>query len=127
VALFETIAVFVLLGVGLSQIYAGQSWLTFYQRLTDGGPRAIRTYGLGALALGVMIAKNHQIWSGPALVLTVLGWALVAEGLTCLAVPQFGLMGFRNLDAAAQHRAVTITGAVLVVMAGVLGAGLLWK
>ncbi|MDX2144926.1 MAG: hypothetical protein SFV19_16340 [Rhodospirillaceae bacterium] len=116
----------VILGVlGLSQIYRAGFWLAYYQRLAELGPIAIRGHGAVVMAIGSLIAVLHPIWSGPAVVLTVFAWLLMAEGAFCLLAPQLSLHTLNTPAADMRRRAVVATGVGVLVVAGVLWAHLL--
>lgn len=121
----EWAAAILFAGVGLVQIYAPGLFTAYHARLIERGPAAVRGYGLVVLSLGGLIAVFHNVWSGPALVLTAAGWLLVLEGAVCAFAPSLGSMGFAASDPAMRRRAVVATGVGAVIVSGVLWADLL--
>ncbi|MDX2221212.1 MAG: hypothetical protein SFV21_00605 [Rhodospirillaceae bacterium] len=111
--------------IGLSQIYVWPRWLAYYAVLAARGSSAIRVHGLAVGALGAAVVVVHNVWSGPATVLTLAGWLMLAEGALCLAAPRLGLTAMVASDGTMRRRTVIATGALSLVVAGVLWAHLL--
>jgi len=111
--------------VGLTQLYRVDWWLDRHQRFANGGPPAIRVYGLAVLAAGGVVVFLHNVWSGPAVVLTLLGYLLVLEGGVALVVPQIGLAGLARAEPEMRRNAVVATGVISLTVAGVLWVHLL--
>lgn len=112
--------------VGLSQIYLPGAWAAYHPRLVARGETGIRIYGMIVLSAGAAIAGLHNVWSGPAIVLTVTGWLLILEGGLCALAPALGVAGFAAADAVVRSRAIMATGIYSVVVSGVLWVHLLW-
>jgi hypothetical protein len=53
------------------------------------------TYAIISLAMGVLIILGHNVWSGGALpvVVTLVGWSILAKGLLLLCVAPEALAG----------------------------------
>lgn len=113
--------------IGLSQIYAWPRWLAYYAALAACGPAAIRAHGLVVGAVGAAVALVHNVWSGPATVLTLAGWLMLAEGALCLAAPRLGVLAVDGSDGVLRRRAVIAAGVLSLVVAGVLWAHLLTR
>jgi hypothetical protein len=54
------------------------------------------SYGIISLAIGVAMIVGHNVWSGGALpvVVTVVGWLILAKGMLLLFLPSEALTGF---------------------------------
>ena len=111
--------------LGLSQIYATERWQTYYRWLSHMGTTGVRINGLVSLAVGGPIVILHNVWSGPPLLLTLLGWLLLSESMLCLFVPGAGLAGLAEVDDVVRERIIRGTGAALIVVGGVLLAHLM--
>jgi hypothetical protein len=122
----QSLAAVILSALGLLQVYRADAWLAYYQRLAALGPTAIRGHGALVAAVGGLVLAVHNVWTGPALVLTAFAWLLVAEGAFCLLAPKLGLKTLSAPAAGLGHRAVVATGVGVLVVAGVLWADLLW-
>jgi hypothetical protein len=110
----------VLSALGLSQVYRTEFWLAYYGRLSELGATAIRGHGAVVAAIGGAVVALHNVWSGPAVVLTLAAWLMIAEGGFCLLAPRLGLAALGRQTAALRHRAVVVTGIASLVVAGVL-------
>ena len=66
------------------------------------------TMGVILLFGGLLIIANHQIWSsGPAIVISVLGWLFVLRGVALLAAPEL-----------IERAAASLIGATIVIRIG---------
>lgn len=121
----EWFAAVLLTAVGLSQIYQANWWMERHRRLAEGGLGAMRVYGAIVLAAGGGLVTFHNVWTGPPLVLTAAGWLLVLEGAVGLFVPHLGLAGLARAEPEVRRTAVIVTGALGLIVAGVLWVHLL--
>ena len=95
--MFETTTVLTLSlakALGLYMVAAGLSGLVSHGRwqrwMADFGPESALTYvtGVVAFAIGIAIIIAHNIWTDPlAIIVTVVGWAAMIEGLILIAFP----------------------------------------
>ena len=77
--------------IGLSHLSQPEAWVAFYQALAARGMPGVFLEGFLALTFGAIIVAFHNVWHGPALVLTVVGWAQVLKGLARFVAPHVGL------------------------------------
>ena len=77
--------------IGLSHIGRPRSWVAFYQALAARGTPGVFLEGFLLLNFGAIIVSFHNVWDGPALVLTLIGWAQVLKGVGRFLAPQIGL------------------------------------
>jgi uncharacterized membrane protein len=77
--------------IGLSHLGQPQAWVAFYQALAARGTSGVFLEGFLLLNFGAIIVAFHNVWQGPALVLTLVGWAQVLKGLGRFVAPQIGL------------------------------------
>jgi hypothetical protein len=120
ITLIHWVAAVALSFIGLSQIYRSQMWLQYYQALAVRGSTAVRGHGAVVGTIGMAIAIFHNIWTGPVLVLTVFGWLLIAEGAFCLLAPDLSLRSLQRSEPELRRTSMIVTGAGLLVVAGVL-------
>jgi hypothetical protein len=73
-----------------------------------------------SLVPGAAFVAAHPVWSGPAVVLTVFGWALVVKATLCLVAPDIALRGMGRA-AAGSGREFAAGGVRCLAIAGVLG------
>ena len=77
--------------IGLSHLGQPKSWVAFYQALAARGAPGVFLEGFLLLNFGAFIVAFHNVWHGPALVLTLIGWSQVLKGLVRFVAPQVGL------------------------------------
>ena len=69
----EIFAVVQLTVIGLSHIVFHRAWAEFFVWLTSRGRAGAFANGFMSLAFGSMVVGFHQVWSGLAMVLTIVG------------------------------------------------------
>jgi hypothetical protein len=79
------------LAIGLSHLSQPKGWVAFYQALAARGTPGVFLEGFLLLNFGAIIVAFHNVWDGPALVLTLIGWSQVLKGLVRFVAPQVGL------------------------------------
>lgn len=90
----QAIQVFAAIGflvIGLSHLLQPKSWVSFYQALAARGIPGVFLEGFLLLNFGALIVAFHNVWHGPAVLLTLMGWAQVLKGLGRFVAPQVGL------------------------------------
>src|SRR5262245_56957183 len=96
-----------------------RAWVEVFAALHRlGRPGAFANGGL-SLVPGAVLVAVHPVWSGPAVVLTVLGWLMVLKGAICFLAPGVALRSMGKA-AAGQGREFVVGGLVLLAVAGVL-------
>ena len=100
--------------------------MNYYRRITDVGERGVRLHGFLTVAIGVIVLRLHWVWSGAAIVLSLLGVFLLAEGVLCIVAPKLGVQSLQVLDEAAKARTLIFTGVLAIIVAGVLSANLIF-
>ena len=80
-----------LLVIGLSHLFQPKAWVTYFQALAAQDTSGAFAEGFLCLSFGAIIVGFHNVWHGPALLLTLLGWAQVLKGLGRFVAPQFAL------------------------------------
>lgn len=118
--LIEWAAAVILSIAGLSQIYFGCFWLQYCEALLARGSSAVRGHGAMVGLCGAAVIIFHNIWSGPALVLTAFGWLLLAEGAFCLLAPHLSLRSLQRSEPKLRRASIVVTGAGILIVAGVL-------
>ena len=92
--LFVAIAFLV---IGLSHFGQPRAWVDFYQTLAARGTTGVFVEGFLVLTFGAFIAAFHNVWHGPAVVLTLIGWSQVLKGAGRFLAPQVGLRAMQRL------------------------------
>lgn len=83
--------------IGVSHLVQPRGWVAFYQALAARGTPGAFLEGFLLLNFGAIIVAFHNVWHGPALVLTLIGWAQVLKGAGRFLVPQFGLRAMQRV------------------------------
>ncbi len=80
------------------------------------------SYAIIGLAMGVAMTVGHNVWSGGALtvIVTLVGWLILAKGLLLLVLPPEALSGMMQQMRYAEHYRVFLAPAL------VLGLYLTW-
>ena len=119
----EWYALVTCLVIGLSHLLQPRAWAEVFAALHRlGKPGAFANGGL-SLVPGAAFVATHPVWSGPAVVLTVLGWLMVLKGAVCFLAPGLALRSMGRAGAG-DGRGFVAGGLVLLAVAGVLGYAL---
>ena len=73
--------------IGLSHIFQPGAWVEFFTRLRSLGRPGVFAEGFISLNFGALIVSFHNVWSGPAVVLTLIGWGQVLKALFRFVAP----------------------------------------
>lgn len=109
--------------MGLSHILQPKMWRDYFTQLAQHGHPAIvtRTFTM-ELWPAILIVTFHQVWSGPALLLTLYGHLLLLKVTSAILFPQIGL---RSLAMAETHGDAGLRKAGVMLL--VLGALCAWQ
>lgn len=115
----QLFAAITFLVIGISHIAQPKGWVAFFQALGARGIPGVFLEGFLVLSFGAIIVAFHNVWHGPALVLTLIGWSQVLKGLGRFVVPQFGLRLMQRLT---PERAwyFQVAGVVALLLSGFL-------
>lgn len=120
----RTFAAINFLIIGLSHIVQHQAWAEFFVRLHALGRPGAFANGFLHLLTGSLIVSLHNVWSGPAVLLTVLGWLYVAKSLVIFLRPDLGLRSMQRVRPETSKK-LSIAGFGLVAL-GLILAGTVW-
>ena len=106
-----------LLVIGLSHLFQPKAWVAYYQMLAAQGTSGAFVEGFLCLTFGSIIVGLHNVWQGPALFLTLLGWAQVLKGLGRFVAPELAV---RVMKRASNDRAWSfrVGGVFALLMSG---------
>jgi hypothetical protein len=111
--------------IGLSHILQARTWTELYAALSRQGRLGAFANGALHLVTGAAIVTGHgQVWSWPAAVLTLFGWALVVKGAVAFLVPDLALRSMTKAGAGSGWGFV-VAGLALLAISG-LAAYALW-
>ena len=77
--------------IGLSHLGQPKAWVSFFQALAARGTLGVFAEGFLLLNFGAFIVAFHNVWHGPGLVLTLIGWSQLLKGAGRFVAPQIGL------------------------------------
>jgi uncharacterized protein YjeT (DUF2065 family) len=75
----ERLAALVFIILGLSHVAAARAWVRFFLDMRARGETAGLYNALVHGPLGLLIVAFHPVWSGPGLLVTLLGWGLTIK------------------------------------------------
>jgi len=110
--------------IAVSHIVQPRAWVDFFVWLRSKGHAGVFANGFLSLWFGSIIVAFHQVWTGPAVVVTLLGWAQVVKGLIAFTAPQVSMRGFARVSQERSHEFV-IGGVFLLAISGVCWYSLL--
>jgi hypothetical protein len=115
----ERLAIAMAFIIGLSHILQARAWAEFFQMLRSKGEAGSFINGFLSLTFGALVVGFHNVWSGPGVVLTVLGWAQLLKAGFCFWFPRLGLRSMA-MAPPEQPWKFTAAGVVLLAVGGVL-------
>ena len=111
--------------IGVSHIVQPGLWGEYFADL-----RARGRAGLVAKIMQVelwpalLIVSLHQVWSGPAIVVTIYGWLLLLKVTVGLILPNLGMASMAIPERA--PRSFVPAGVVMLAIGATAGAALFW-
>ena len=92
--------------IGLSHVFQPRVWVDFFIWLRGKGHAGVFVNGFLSLGFGSIIVGFHNVWTGLAMILTLLGWAQVIKGLLSFVRPQWGMRGLQRVSYERAHEFV---------------------
>jgi hypothetical protein len=77
--------------MGLSHLVQPQLWVDFFAVLRGLGRPGLVANSFINSTSGIVIVSLHQVWSGPAVLLTLFGWMLLTKSAVSLLLPDIGM------------------------------------
>jgi len=84
--------------IGLSHILQRRAWAQFFIHLRSLGHTGTFINGFMSLIFGSIIVGFHNVWSGPPIVLTALGWAQIVKAFVSFVFPELGGRGINRVS-----------------------------
>jgi hypothetical protein len=82
--------------IGLSHLLQPRVWIDVFASLRSQGLPGAFANGFLSLTFGSLIVSFHNVWVGPAMILTLVGWAQVVKALVNFVAPQFAMRGLHR-------------------------------
>jgi hypothetical protein len=118
----EVLAIILFGVLGLSHLLQPRAWAEFFILLRGKGEPGAFADGLLNLPIAGVITGFHNVWSGIPVVLTLVGWGLLIKSLLRFCLPKYELMMMARVSIERSWE-FQVAGALLVVLAGLLGYG----
>src|SRR5690349_8140494 len=104
--------------IAVSHMVQPKAWVDYFVWLRGLGRTGIFLNGFLTLWFGTIIVAFHNVWSGPEVVITLLGWGQVIKAAVAFIAPSISMKGFERVSHERRHEFV-IAGAVLLAISGV--------
>jgi hypothetical protein len=118
----EVLAVIFFAVIGLSHLLQPKAWVEFFILLRGKGEAGVFVDGFLNLQMAGMIIGFHNVWSGPPVVLTVVGWCLLIKSLLRFCLPKYSLMMLARVSVERSWE-FQVAGAGQLVLACLIGYG----
>jgi hypothetical protein len=109
--------------VGVSHVLQPAKWMQVFRYLHQLGRAGAYVNGVIAAVPGLTIVIGHRVWSLPGLLLTMLGWLLMAKAMLCFIAPDKAL---KSMDFGARSRTGFVVAGLLLLFVGLLACYWLW-
>lgn len=84
--------------IGLSHIIQRRAWAEFFIHLRSLGRTGVFINGFLSLIFGSIVVAFHNVWNGPAVVLTLIGWAQIVKAFVSFVFPSVGARGINRVS-----------------------------
>lgn len=110
---------------GLSHIAAPRAWARFFIGLRERGEVGGFLNAYVHIPLGLLIVAFHPVWTGPGLLVTLIGYALTLKGTLYFLWPALALKSMAHVreDNAAGFRAAGVVSLLLGIAIGWFALG----
>jgi hypothetical protein len=119
----EVLAIILFGVVGLSHLVQPKAWAEYFILLRGKGEAGAFVDGFVHLPLAGFIIAFHNVWFGIPAVLTLLGWCFLIKSLLRFCLPKVGLRMMARVSVERSWE-FQVAGAILMVLAGLLGYGI---
>ena len=104
--------------MGVSHAVQPRAWVDYFIWLRSKGNNGVFVNGFLTLWFGTIIVAFHNVWSGPEMVITLLGWGQVIKATIAFTIPSLSMRGFKHVSHERSHEYV-IAGIFLLAISGV--------
>jgi hypothetical protein len=94
----EIFAAVQFLVIGLSHLLQPRAWVEFFVWLRGKGYTGVFANGFLSLIFGSLIIAFHNVWTGLAMVLTIIGWAQVIKAFIAFVIPQWSMRSLQRVS-----------------------------
>lgn len=90
--------------MGLSHLRQQQAWREFFLLLHSKGRPGAFANGFLTLITGSLIVSFHNVWSGPPVILTLIGWAYLFKSTAIFVNPDWNLGSMARVQNAPRQK-----------------------
>ena len=119
VRLFAAIHFF---AIGLSHVFQHRTWAEFFLLLRSKGRAGNFVNAFITLGFGSIVVSFHNVWTGRATILTIVGWAQVLKATLYFLFPAYGMKGLARVSPEKAHHFI-YAGVGLLSFAGIVVYG----
>ncbi len=121
----ERLTALVFIITGLSHIAAPRAWARFFIDMREKGEVGGFLNAYVHIPLGLLIVAFHPVWSGPGLLVTLIGWALALKGLLYFLWPALALRSMAHIseEQAGRFRIAGVAALLLGLVIGWIALG----
>ncbi len=121
----ERLTALVFIITGLSHVAAPKAWARFFIDMREKGEVAGFYNAFVHIPLGLLILAFHPVWSGPGLLVTLIGCALTLKGTIYFLWPALALRSLAHVseESAWKFRVVGVPAVALGVFIGWIAFG----
>ncbi len=94
----ERLTALAFLITGLSHIAAPNAWVHFFVHMRAQGEAAGLLNAYVHIPLGLLIVAFHPVWTGPQVLVTLIGWALTLKGTLYFLRPQLATWALAKIS-----------------------------
>jgi len=121
----ERLAALVFIITGLSHVAAPKAWARFFIDMREKGEIAGFLNAFVHIPLGLLILAFHPVWSGPGLLVTLIGCALTLKGTIYFLWPALALRSLAHVseESAWKFRVAGVPAVLLGMFIGWIALG----
>ena len=122
----ERLAALAFVITGLSHIAAPRAWARFFIAMREQGEVAGLLNAYLHIPLGLLILAFHPVWSGPGLLVTLIGCALTLKGTLYFLWPALAVRSLAHVseERAGRFRVAGLFGLALGLVVGWIALGM---
>lgn len=117
IEVFAAVSFFV---IGLSHLFQRTAWIDFFALLHRLGRVGAFAEGFLYLNFGALIVSFHNVWTGPAVVLTLIGWAQILKAVLRFVAPDVVLRTYARMGPERAWQ-IQVAGGLFVMLSTLLG------
>lgn len=115
----EVLAGLQFLVIGLSHLLQPRAWVKFFVLLREKGDAGVFANSFLSLWFGSLVVVFHNVWSGLAVVLTVIGWAQLVKALVGFVAPRVSMRGLQRVSVERAWE-FQVAGVLFLILSGLM-------